>query len=74
VFKLINQRKEETFMTQNKKYLLRKIGKRVCHVAMTISSVAVVASTTVSADEVVNSSGTNVTITAEAKDDYNAKL
>lgn len=40
-------------MTQNKKYLLRKIGKRVCHVAMTISSVAVIASTTVHADEVV---------------------
>ena len=41
-------------MTQNKKYLLRKIGKRVCHVAMTVSSVAVIDSTTVNADEVVN--------------------
>ena len=61
-------------MTQNKKYLLRKIGKRVCHVAMTISSVAVIASTTVSADEVNTSNGNNVTITAEAKDDSNAKL
>ena len=61
-------------MTQNKKYLLRKIGKRVCHVAMTISSVAVVASTTVSANEVNTSNGNNVTITAEAKDDSNAKL
>lgn len=61
-------------MTQNKKYLLRKIGKRVCHVAMTISSVVVVASTTVSADEVNTSNGNNVTITAEAKDDSNAKL
>ena len=61
-------------MTQNKKYLLRKIGKRVCHVAMTISSVAVVASTTVHADEVNTSNGNNVTITTEAKDDSNAKL
>ena len=61
-------------MTQNKKYLLRKIGKRVCHVAMTISSVAVVASTTVSANEVVTSNDANVTLTTEAKDDSNAKL
>lgn len=61
-------------MTQNKKYVLRKIGKQVCNVAMTISSVAVIASTTVHADEVVTSNGNNVTITAEAKDDSNAKL
>mgnify|MGYP000870533150 FL=1 len=61
-------------MTQNKKYLLRKIGKRVCHVAMTISSVAVIASTTVSANEVVTSNDANVTLTTEAKDDSNAKL
>lgn len=45
----------------NKKYLLRKIGKRVCHVGLAISSVAVIASTTVNADEAVTSSDTNVT-------------
>ena len=70
-------------MTQNKKYLLRKIGKRVCHVAMTISSVAVIASTTVNADEVVTSNGNNVTVTTQevkadkaesTKEDSNAKL
>lgn len=49
----------------NKKYLLRKIGKRVCHVGMTISSVAVIASTTVNADEAVTSSDTNVTTVTE---------
>ena len=49
----------------NKKYLLRKIGKRVCHVGLTISSVAVIASTTVNADEVVTSSDTNVTTVTE---------
>ena len=56
-------------MTQNKKYLLRKIGKHVCSVAMTISSVAVIASTTVSADEVVTPSEPNVTTVTEAKVD-----
>ena len=70
-------------MTQNKKYLLRKIGKRVCHVAMTISSVAVIASTTVNADEVVTSNGNNITVTTQevkadkaesTKEDSNAKL
>lgn len=50
----------------NKKYLLRKIGKHVCHVGMAISSVAVIASTTVNADEVVTSSDTNVTTVTEA--------
>ena len=45
----------------NKKYLLRKIGKRVCHVGLAISSVAVIASTMVNADEAVTSSDTNVT-------------
>lgn len=50
----------------NKKYLLRKIGKRVCHVGLTISSVVVIASTTVNADEVVTSSDTNVTTVTEA--------
>ena len=54
---------EETQM--NKKYLLRKIGKRVCHVGLTISSVAVIASTTVNADEAVTSSDTNVTTVTE---------
>ena len=49
----------------NKKYLLRKIGKHVCHVGLTISSVAVIASTTVNADEAVTSSDTNVTTVAE---------
>ena len=49
----------------NKKYLLRKIGKRVCHVGMAISSVAVIASTTVNADEAVTSSDTNVTTVTE---------
>ena len=49
----------------NKKYLLRKIGKRVCHVGLTISSVAVIASTTVNADEAVTSSDTNVTTVTE---------
>ena len=54
-------------MTQNKKYLLRKIGKRVCHVAMTISTVAVAAATTVvGADEVVAPTDGNVTTTTEA--------
>lgn len=49
----------------NKKYLLRKIGKRVCHVGLAISSVAVIASTTVNADEAVTSSDTNVTTVIE---------
>ena len=49
----------------NKKYLLRKIGKHVCHVGLTISSVAVIASTTVNADEAVTSSDTNVTTVTE---------
>ena len=49
----------------NKKYLLRKIGKRVCHVGLAISSVAVIASTTVNADEAVTSSDTNVTTVTE---------
>ena len=53
-------------MTQNKKYLLRKIGKHVCHVAMTISTVAVAATTVVSADEVVAPTDGNVTTTTEA--------
>ena len=53
-------------MTQNKKYLLRKIGKRVCHVAMTISTVAVAATTVVSADEVVAPTDGDVTTTTEA--------
>ena len=54
---------EETQM--NKKYLLRKIGKHVCHVGLTISSVTVIASTTVNADEAVTSSDTNVTTVTE---------
>ena len=49
----------------NKKYLLRKIGKHVCHVGLAISSVAVIASTTVNADEAVTSSDTNVTTVIE---------
>lgn len=49
----------------NKKHLLRKIGKRVCHVGLTISSVGVIASTTVNADEAVTSSDTNVTTVTE---------
>ena len=53
-------------MTQNKKYLLRKIGKRVCHVAMTVSTFAVAATTVVSADEVVVPTDNNVTTTTEA--------
>lgn len=54
-------------MTQNKKYLLRKIGKRVCHVAMTVSTFAVAATTVVSADEVVApTDNNNVTTTTEA--------
>lgn len=53
-------------MTQNKKYLLRKIGKRVCHVAMTVSTFAVAATTVVSADEVVAPTGNNATTTTEA--------
>ena len=53
-------------MTQNKKYLLRKIGKRVCHVAMTVSTVAVAVTTVVSADEVVAPTDNNVTTTTEA--------
>lgn len=56
-------------MTQNKKYLLRKIGKRVCHVAMTISTVAVAATTVVSADEVVAQTDNNATTTTEVKAD-----
>ena len=53
-------------MTQNKKYLLRKIGKRVCHVAMTVSTFAVAATTVVSADAVVAPTDNNVTTTTEA--------
>ena len=53
-------------MTQNKKYLLRKIGKRVCHVAMTVSTFAVAATTVVSADEVVAPTDNNVMTTTEA--------
>ena len=53
-------------MTQNKKYLLRKIGKRVCHVAMTVSTFAVAATTVVSADEVVATTDNNATTTTEA--------
>ena len=53
-------------MTQNKKYLLRKIGKRVCHVAMTVSTFAVATTTVVSADEVVAPTDNNVTTTTEA--------
>ena len=53
-------------MTQNKKYLLRKIGKRVCHVAMTVSTFAVAATTVVSADEVVAPTDNNATTTTEA--------
>lgn len=60
-------------MTQNKKYLLRKIGKHVCHVAMAISSVAVIASTTVNADEVVAPTDANVTTVTEAKVDKVSK-
>ena len=39
-------------MTQNKKYLLRKIGKRVCHVALAVGTLVPMAVTSVSADEV----------------------
>ena len=53
-------------MTQNKKYLLRKIGKHVCHVAMTVSTFTVAATTVVSADEVVAPTDNNVTTTTEA--------
>ena len=53
-------------MTQNKKYLLRKIGKRICHVAMTVSTFTVAATTVVSADEVVAPTDNNVTTTTEA--------
>ena len=53
-------------MTQNKKYLLRKIGKRVCHVAMTVSTFAVAATTVVRADEVVAPTDNNATTTTEA--------
>ena len=45
--------------------MLRKIGKHVCHVGLAISSVAVIASTTVNADEAVTSSDTNVTTVTE---------
>lgn len=41
---------EETQM--NKKYLLRKIGKRVCHVALTVGTLVPLMATSVSADEV----------------------
>ena len=53
-------------MTQNKKYVLRKIGKRVCHVAMTVSTFAVAVTTVVSADEVVAPTDNHVTTTTEA--------
>lgn len=36
----------------NKKYLLRKIGKRVCHVALTVGTLVPLMATSVSADEV----------------------
>ena len=41
-------------MTQNKKYLLRKIGKRVCHVALTVGTLVPMMATSVSADEVTS--------------------
>lgn len=43
---------EETQM--NKKYLLRKIGKRVCHVALTVGTLVPLMATSVSADEVTS--------------------
>lgn len=66
VFNFIFNEGRKQLMTQNKKYLLRKIGKRVCHVAMTISTVAVAAATVVSADEVVAPTDNNATTTTEA--------
>ena len=60
--KIYNNRRDTQM---NKKYLLRKIGKHVCHVGLAISSVAVIASTTVNADEAVTSSDTNVTTVIE---------
>ena len=41
-------------MIQNKKYLLRKIGKRVCHVALTVGTLVPLMATSVSADEVTS--------------------
>ena len=41
-------------MTQNKKYLLRKIGKRVCHVVLTVGTLVPMMATSVSADEVTS--------------------
>ena len=63
---LIFIERKTNLMTQNKKYLLRKVGKRVCHVAMTVSTFAVAATTVVSADEVVAPTDNNVTTTTEA--------
>lgn len=49
----VKQNNEGTnFMIQNKKYLLRKIGKRVCHVALAVGTLVPMAVTSVSADEV----------------------
>ena len=50
-------------MIQNKKYLLRKIGKRVCHVALAVGTLVPMAVTSVSADEVTT---TEVQPTTEA--------
>ena len=41
-------------MIQNKKYFLRKIGKRVCHVALAVGTLVPMAVTSVSADEVTS--------------------
>lgn len=50
-------------MIQNKKYLLRKIGKRVCHVALSVGTLVPLMATSVSADEVTT---TEVQPTIEA--------
>ena len=63
---IIYNEEKTNLMTQNKKYLLRKIGKRVCHVAMTVSTFAVAVTTVVSADEVVAPIDNHVTTTTEA--------
>lgn len=41
-------------MIQNKKYLLRKIRKRVCHVVLTVGTLVPLMATSVSADEVTS--------------------
>ena len=56
-----------------RKYLLRKVGKHLCHAVLTIGIVGGLASSVVSADEVVTPNEPNVTTVTEAKVDKVSK-